>query len=330
MISDFAVGIASFELSKFKTFSRFFKHVKHVQDQGRRLTDLDDLDATCTLKISGIPRWQVRCADEPPEVALQEARMLQAVASEHVATYLGLYYFDASEVAERIPAIQCVQSTLNGHFGSRVQSRSSRSRHSSRSTRETKLSTASGDGQRLKLWALLMERMDYSLHHLTCFSFLEPEASSPSFFCFCIGPESKSMHFCCRCFRFYMILCDFMNMTGMKSDMKMLISAQAAFACQALLQGLSHLHSLGIIHRDVKPANILIANGGSRVVLSDLGLATWIPEGSTSVSRKACGTRGFLAPECLLRDVCSKESDMLLDLLDLVLTDGHGWSCDVR
>jgi len=54
--------------------------------------------------------------------------------------------------------------------------------HSSRSTRETKLSTASGDGQRLKLWALLMERMDYSLHHLTCFSFLEPEASSPSFF----------------------------------------------------------------------------------------------------------------------------------------------------
>lgn len=149
-----------------------------------------DLDATCTLKISGIPRWQiwqVRCADEPPEVALQEARMLQAVASEHVATYLGLYYFDAdSEVAERIPAIQCVQSTLNGHFG-RVQSRSSSRRSSSRSTRETKLSTASGDGQRLKLWALLMERMDYSLHHLTCFSFLEPEASSPSF-CFCIGP----------------------------------------------------------------------------------------------------------------------------------------------
>lgn len=104
-----------------------------------------------------------------------------------------------------------------------------------------------------------MERMDYSLHHLTCFSFLEPEA---------------------------------------------------AFACQAILQGLSHLHSLGIIHRDVKPGNILIANGGSRVVLSDLGLATRIPEGSTSVARNACGTRGFLAPECLLRDVCSKESDM--------------------
>lgn len=216
----------------------------------------------CALSDDMVAKiYKVRCdADEPPEVALQEARMLQAVASEHVATYLGLYYFGAaSEVAERIPAIQCVQSTLNGHFGSRVQSRSSRSRHSSRSTRETKLSTASGDGQRLKLWALLMERMDYSLHHLTCFSFLEPEA---------------------------------------------------AFACQALLQGLSHLHSLGIIHRDVKPANILIANGGSRVVLSDLGLATWIPEGSTSVSRKACGTRGFLAPECLLRDVCSKESDM--------------------
>ena len=136
--------------------------------------------------------WQVRCdADEPPEVALQEARMLQAVASEHVAAYLGLYHFDAdSEVAERIPAIQCVQSTLRGHFG-RAQSKSSRTRSSSRSrsTRETNLSTASGDGQRSKLCALLMERMDYSLHHLTCFSFLEPEARSPSFFCFCIpGP----------------------------------------------------------------------------------------------------------------------------------------------
>eukprot|EP00435_Cladocopium_sp_Y103_P062397 s219_g24.t1 len=216
----------------------------------------------CALSDEMVAKiYKVRCdADEPPEVALQEARMLQAVASEHVAAYLGLYHFEVdSDEAEQIPAIQSVQSTLNGHFGSRVQSRSSRSKSSSRSTREAKLSTASGDGQRSKLCALLMERMDYSLHHLTCFSFLEPEA---------------------------------------------------AFACQALLRGLSHLHSLGIIHRDVKPGNILIANGGSRVVLSDLGLAARIPEGSTSVSRKACGTRGFLAPECLLRDVCSKESDM--------------------
>eukprot|EP00438_Fugacium_kawagutii_P027163 Skav214892 [mRNA] locus=scaffold1561:72761:77433:- [translate_table: standard] len=201
--------------------------------------------------------YKVECdADEPPEIALQEAKMLQAAASEHVAGYAGLYHIDISPAAE-VPAIQTIQSILNGRFGSKTSKTSKGSKRTTSSTRDGTWKASERPGS--KVCALLMERFEYSLHDLTCFNFLETEV---------------------------------------------------AFACHSLLSGLAHLHSLGIIHRDIKPGNVLVSNGGNRVVLSDFGLAAWLPEGSSSMARKACGTRGFLAPECLLRDVCSKESDM--------------------
>lgn len=116
--------------------------------------------------------------------------MLQAAASEHVAGYAGLYHFDIS--AEGVPAIQTIQSILNGHFGSKaskaskVSKVSKGSKSKTTSTRDTKTCSnckTSSECPKSKVCALLMERFEYSLHELTCFNFLEAEALRTCFSC---------------------------------------------------------------------------------------------------------------------------------------------------
>jgi serine/threonine-protein kinase len=82
------------------------------------------------------------------------------------------------------------------------------------------------------------------------------------------------------------------------------LSAPAAcdYARQAAL-GLQHAHERGLIHRDVKPGNLLLTAGGVVKVL-DLGLARLGPESptgeeTTSLTEQGCvmGTPDYLAPE---------------------------------
>ncbi|MCD9141359.1 serine/threonine-protein kinase [Streptomyces albireticuli] len=63
-----------------------------------------------------------------------------------------------------------------------------------------------------------------------------------------------------------------------------------------VLQGLRSAHAAGILHRDVKPANVLVEPGG-RAVLTDFGIA--LIEGSGTLTRTGdlVGSPDFLAPE---------------------------------
>jgi serine/threonine protein kinase len=62
-----------------------------------------------------------------------------------------------------------------------------------------------------------------------------------------------------------------------------------------LLDGIAHIHSLGIAHRDIKPENIVCSDDGLRVRICDFGLAT----SESQSSEFGCGSTFYIAPECL-------------------------------
>ena len=74
-----------------------------------------------------------------------------------------------------------------------------------------------------------------------------------------------------------------------------------------VLQGLDYLHSQGIIHRDIKGANILITNDGT-VKLADFGVATRLSESQKQDTTK--GSPYWMAPEMIMPDVISTACDI--------------------
>eukprot|EP00929_Paragymnodinium_shiwhaense_P064526 TRINITY_DN32312_c0_g1_i1.p1 TRINITY_DN32312_c0_g1~~TRINITY_DN32312_c0_g1_i1.p1 ORF type:complete len:427 (-),score=82.37 TRINITY_DN32312_c0_g1_i1:415-1695(-) len=72
--------------------------------------------------------------------------------------------------------------------------------------------------------------------------------------------------------------------------------ATARLLFKGLLEGVAHLHKLGIIHRDIKPSNTLVSSDRKQLRLVDFNTARKISEGALTMT----GTPDFMPPEVLL------------------------------
>ncbi len=132
-----------------------------------------------------------------------------------------------------------------------------------------------------------------------------------------------------------MELCEKQDLFDIIASAKTLSEEEAAFAMSQLLQGMEHLHEAGIIHRDVKPENILVVRrapvgsvagdtawqglpctfdltstrrGRYVVKIADFGCSYSLSQ--PLVLRCVVGTLGYLAPEVAQKGNYSRKSDV--------------------
>lgn len=65
----------------------------------------------------------------------------------------------------------------------------------------------------------------------------------------------------------------------------------------SVASALEHTHKKGILHRDIKPGNILIERESGRIVLTDFGLAKGEADESLTATGFAVGTPAYMSPE---------------------------------
>ncbi len=76
-----------------------------------------------------------------------------------------------------------------------------------------------------------------------------------------------------------------------------------------ILRALQHAHDRGIVHRDIKPQNIMLFSDGTIKVM-DFGIARFAREEGKTISDKAIGSVHYISPEQARGDVTDEKSDI--------------------
>merc|ERR1740121_3148265 len=74
------------------------------------------------------------------------------------------------------------------------------------------------------------------------------------------------------------------------------------------LFGLEHLHSQGVVHRDLKSSNIFLCEGHRRVRIGDFGISRVLE--STDFASSCVGTPAYMSPELMRNESYDYHVDM--------------------
>ncbi len=78
-----------------------------------------------------------------------------------------------------------------------------------------------------------------------------------------------------------------------------------------ILRALQHAHEKGIIHRDIKPQNIMLLQDGT-IKVTDFGIARFSHSETRTMTDKAIGSVHYIAPEQARGDLTDYKADIYL------------------
>ena len=98
--------------------------------------------------------------------------------------------------------------------------------------------------------------------------------------------------------------------------------AEVLSVLRGAAEALAVVHAAGVVHRDVKPANLFLVDGAiERVTVIDFGISRASRAGGPTPTGDFVGTPGYVAPELLERD---RHADARCDVFGLACT---AWAC---
>jgi len=99
------------------------------------------------------------------------------------------------------------------------------------------------------------------------------------------------------------------NLRHVLQDEGALSVGRALSVLEEILDALAEAHRKGLVHRDVKPENVLLDESG-RVKVADFGLARAVSEGASTATSTVLGTVAYLGPELVTSGRCDARTDV--------------------
>ena len=95
----------------------------------------------------------------------------------------------------------------------------------------------------------------------------------------------------------------------------------AVYLTIQVLRALQHAHDKGIVHRDVKPQNIMLLSDGT-IKVTDFGIARFARSEQKTLTDKAIGSVHYISPEQARGDFTDAKADIYSSTLDMTIKKG--------